>query len=113
MGFYFTVHTLLGLILGSASWLTIQGKSDFVSVPLWVHTRGYQFQLMAGAASLLAIVTTFINYSFLWTIATAAEIFFGMFLSSLLNMSLRAFVVITSVLSTPIIMGALWKFWYL
>lgn len=114
MGFYFAVHTLLGLILGSASLLAIQAQNDDEgSVPFWVHTRGHQFQLIAGASCLLAVVTTFINYSFLWAIATVVEIFFGMFLSSLLNMSQRAFFVITSILSIPVIMGALWKFWYL
>lgn len=113
MLFYFTVHVLLGLILGSAGWLTIQGKNDVGSVPLWVHTIGPYLQLAAAGACLLAIITTFFNYSFLWALATAGEIFFGMFLSSLLNMSIRALVVITSVISIPTILGALWKFWYI
>jgi hypothetical protein len=113
LSFYFTIHTLLGLILGSASWLVMQGRSNAASVPLWVHTIGPVFQITAAGACLLAIITTFVNYSVLWTLATGAEIFFGMFLSSLINISLRALVVVTSVVTIPTMLGALWKFWYL
>jgi len=113
MGFYFIVHTLLGAILGSASWLAMQGKSAPLSVPLWVHQAGHFFQLGAAAACLLAILTSFINYSLVWAGVTVAEIFLGMTLSSVLAMKFRALLVVSSVLSIPIIMGALWKFWYI
>ncbi len=107
MVFYFTIHTILGLILGSASWLHMQGQRDVFSVPLWVHKVGPYFQIGAAVACLLAIITTLFKYSFLWSLVTAAEIFLGMFLSSLIGMGIRALVVITSCISIPVILGAL------
>jgi hypothetical protein len=112
MGFYFIVHTLLGLLAASANILVQQGRADTCSVPLWVHRHGPLFAAGGFFACIAAIITTLANYGVVWAGITVAELFLGAVIAWTLSMSARAFLVLTSPVSVVFILGALWKFWF-
>lgn len=112
MGFYFVMHTLLGVIAFSANMLVVQGKASSASVPIWVHRHGPLFSLAGLVACLMAVTTTLVNHDFVWAGITIAEIALGAIVAGMLSLELRAFLVITSPISVPFILGALWKLWY-
>ena len=113
MGFYFVVHTLLGIIAVSANLLVMQGRAHVGSVPLWVHRYGPLFAVGGLVACLMAVITTFVNYDLVWAGVTIAEIALGAMVAGMLSMGIRALLVVTSPISIFFILGALWKFWYL
>lgn len=112
MAFYFIVHTLLGLIWGSSNILIIQGKNSVGSVPPWVHRVGPLFALLAMVACAAAVLTTLMKFDLIWAGITIAEVFFGLFLAWFIPYVARALLTLTSVITIPGILGALWGFWY-
>jgi hypothetical protein len=68
---------------------------------------------MCNFACYAAIITTFINYTFAWSLATAGEIALGALISGFLTMPIRAISALVALVGVPAILGALWGFWYL
>lgn len=113
MGFYFAIYTFLGVMLFSSAMLVTQSRNDGLSVPLWVHHIGLHLALFLMASSLAVILTTFINYGFVWALITIAELGLGALIAAFLPMGLKAMIVISSPITVVAILGAIWKFWYI
>lgn len=114
MGFYFVVHTLLGLIAASAGHILLQAKNSPVfSTPTWFHHPIVGFLSVFGIAACgAAVITTFVNHGVTWAAITIAEVAFGAMVAAALPRGGLVLAVITSPISIPFIMGVLWKFWY-
>jgi len=113
MGFYFTVHLILGLCAGSISW-TMRPARFTSQTPLWVYGAWGQLSLaVASIAVLGAIITTAINFPIIWALATTGEILLGAFLTGLMPVWLRFLIAVLSAPISVIILGALWGFWYI
>ena len=113
MGFYFVVHTFLGLLLISSHLLVMQGKENPAQVPKWVWEFGPQLALFSMAACIAAIITTLVKYDLIWAGATVAEMVLGAVIAHALPMGLRAIITITAPISVIVILGDLWGFWYI
>jgi hypothetical protein len=114
MNFYFIVHTLLGIAAMSAAITFAQALQNPASTPTWAWGKtGMQIAGCSLAGVLLAMITTLMNFGFLWTLATVAEIFLGCIIAFFLPTGLRFMFGVASPVVTVVILGALWKFWYL
>lgn len=112
MSFYFTIHVLLGLVGMSSMVIYFQNKQDPLSTPKGVETLNL-FAWLGFFAPIAAIITTLVNYGFLWSLATAAELFIGAFIAMLLPAGIRSFAALVSPVIIVGIMGAIWHFWYI
>ena len=61
----------------------------------------------------LAVLTTFIKFTFLWALLTAGELFLGVLLGAFLPKPIKFFVMLVSPLILSLLFGALWGWWYL
>ena len=114
MGFYFTVHVIIGLCFGSISW-TMKRASAFPSqTPKWAFGAWGQLSLAVASVSALgAVITTAINFPIIWALATTGEIILGAFIAGLIPLGLRFLIAALSAPINVIIVGALWGFWYI
>lgn len=112
MGFYFVIYTFLGIIAAAANILIMEGRANAGSVPLWVHRVGPLFVLLGMGVAVIALITSLVNHGIVWAAVSLAEVALGAMIAWMLPMGLRAFLVITSPISAIVILGALWKFWY-
>lgn len=112
MGFYFKIHVFLGLVGMSSMAFYFQSKQDLLSTPRGVGIHNL-FAWLGFFSSIAAIITTLVNYGFVWAIATVAELFLGALIAMLLPLGIRSFVALASPIVIIGIMGALWGFWYI
>ena len=111
MNFYFTVHLLLGIFAASIANLSGQSSLD---APAWISSPIGKLTLnLSGLGCLAAIITTIVNYSFIWGLATVAEIALGAVISGFLPKPIRAIAALGALIGVPVILGALWGFWYI
>ena len=113
MFFYFVVYTFLGALLTSSNSLLMQGKANPGAVPKWVYQIGPFLILFSAASCVAAIITTLVNHGIVWAGVTVAEMALGAMIGVALPMGFRAFITITSPISVILILGDLWKFWYI
>jgi len=113
MFFYVVIHTFLGVVTISASSLLMEGRANPAYVPRWVHTIGPYFSLFGLASCIAAIITTAFTHGIIWAVVTVAEMALGAIIAVALPMGLRAFITITSPISVILILGSIWKFWYI
>lgn len=115
MGFYITVHIILGILAGASGWVLRLAQTSPFMVPMWVLRSPYA-SLSAGFASLsalAAIITTFVQWGFLWGLATIGELFVGALIAGMLPITLRVLALGAALPLCILIMGALWGFWYI
>lgn len=113
MGFYFIVYTFIGIVAAAPNILIIEGRANAASVPLWVHKTGPLFVLLGMGVGVTSLITSLVNHGIAWAAVSFAEIALGAMIAWMLPMGLRAFLVLTSPISAIVILGALWKFWYI
>lgn len=113
MSFYFIAHVFLGSFAMSAYSLVNLGRINLLAVPKWVHTAGPIFVTLGSLSCIAAIITTLVNHDAVWVIATLAEMALGALIAGFLPMGARALITITSPISVTLILGDLWKFWYI
>ena len=114
MGFYFTVHLIIGLCVGSVSWTMKQASTYQSQVPKWaLGAWGHLSLAVAFLSALGAIITTAIKFPIIWALATTGEIIFGAFIAGLIPLALRFLIAALSAPINILIFGALWGFWYI
>lgn len=113
MGFYFVVYTFLGVVAASANILTMHGRANPTTVPIWVHRVGPHFVLFTMGVCVVALITSIVNHGIVWAAVSLAEVALGFVVAWFVPVGLRLILVLTSPVSMAIILGALWKFWYL
>jgi len=107
MAFYFVVHFLIGLMAGNAAW--VLNRISPLERPYWVGSLfGAFIGIVTLAAIPVALVTTFINFSFMWSLATAGEILLGLFLAGLIPGMLKFLLMLLSPIALIVIFGSLW-----
>ena len=115
MGFYFVVHTLLGLVAASSAQIVTGAKHSVASYPLWVQNSvwasGGAFCSMICA--FLAIPTTFFSWGLTYTFYTIGEIILGLVIAGLMPQPIKILMLIIGPIVSIVIMGALWGFWYI
>ena len=110
MSFYFFVHVLLGVFF-ECSYRTSSGS--ILQSPKWVSQYGGMINSLTSLGCFAAIVTTFINYTIGWAGITFLEIALGIIIAKKLRPEIKIFMTMASVIGVPVILGSLWKFWYL
>lgn len=114
MEFYFIVHLIMGLTLGSTAntqKLAVQLPSQ---VPHWaLGSWGSLSALGSVLAAVAAIVTTGFQYPIVWVLATLGEIVLGVFAVGFLPQAIRFLLALSAIPVNVMILGALWGFWYL
>lgn len=81
--------------------------------PKWVNQYGGMINSLNSIGCFAAVVTTFINYTIGWAGITFLEIALGIIIAKKLKLEIKVFMTLASVIGVPLILGALWKFWYL
>ena len=114
MGFYFVVHTFLGLVAGNAGNLQMRSRQNFGAFPLWVYgpwgTIGASITIFCAFA---AVATTIVQWGFGWALYTIGEIVLGAVIVGFFPMGLRFLIALIGPIISVVIMGALWGFWYI
>lgn len=114
MGFYFTVHTILGLLAGASGWTLSLSKRNAGAVPRWVHGPYASFSGgVAAISAISAVITTFVNWGFVWGLATIGELVLGAVIAGILPLGFRFLALGIALPTSVAIMGALWGFWYI
>ena len=114
MGFYFTVHLIMGVCLGAISWTMKQSAISRSSVPQWAWGGWGQISLSISVLSAIgAIIATLMQYPIIWALATAGEILLGAFVAGLIPLGLRFLIAALSAIINIFILGALWRLWYI
>lgn len=114
MNFYFVCHTLLGLVTMCAALSMFQAANNPATTPQWAWGQtGVNIASFSAFGAVLAIITTLINFGVIWAFATAGELLLGCFIALMLPSTFRFLLGLISPIVTIVIVGALWKFWYL
>ena len=112
MGFYFTVHLILGALAGSSGSIMSKISSHPSQYPKWMWSPWATYgTALSGLCALAAIPTTFVEWGFLWTLATIGELALGAALIVVLPLSIRFLLVGIGPIISVVIIGALWDFW--
>lgn len=112
MTFYFIVHLLMGFLAGNSAYVLQQ--IDPFEKPYWASTSvGAYIGIACMIALPLAVLTTFIKFTFLWALLTAGELFLGVLLGAFLPKPIKFFAMLASPLILIVLFGALWGWWYL
>ena len=111
MGFYFVVHTLLGLVAGNAGNIQMKARDNVGAFPLWVHgswgTVGASIMIFSALA---APVTTIFQWGIGWALVTLGEVILGAFIVGFFPMGLRFLLAAIGPVISVVIMSALWGF---
>ena len=114
MGFYFVVHTLLGLLAGNAGNIQMKARDNVGAFPLWVHgpwgTVGASVMIFSALA---APVTTILQWGIGWALVTLGAVILGAFIVGFFPMGMRLLLAVIGPIISVVIMGALWGFWYI
>ena len=114
MGFYFVVHTLLGLVAGNAGNIQMKARNNVAAFPLWVQgpwgSIGASIMIFAALA---APVTTIFQWGIGWALVTLGEVLLGAFVVGFFPMGLRFLLAAIGPVISVVIIGALWGFWYI
>lgn len=115
MEFYFIVHTILGILVGTTSWVNTAQRARPMDFPNWAINSPWMFMsgVVSTVSALLSIITTAVQYDLLWALATIAEIVLGIIVSAMVPSAAKIMVTAITIPLCVIIMGALWGFWYL
>ena len=114
MGFYFVVHTLLGLIAGNAGNIQMRSRQNIGAYPLWVYGPwGVIGSSLAIFCAFAALATTIVQWGFGWALYTIAEIVLGAVIVGFFPMGFRLIIALIGPIVSVVIMGALWGFWYI
>ena len=115
MTFYFFSYALLGGLAANNSWWVRRGSQFPSSVPIWMLNTKNLIVITAicNVISLLALGTSWVNFGFVWFLASVGEAFLGAFLIGLLPHTLRILLVIISLPVCILLIGAFWGFWYI
>jgi|SaaInlV_120m_DNA_3_1039746.scaffolds.fasta_scaffold23467_1 hypothetical protein len=115
MGFYFVTNTILGALAGNSA-ILVRLRASFPSeVPQWMLTSNFYrvINVVAGWSAGLAILTTFLQWGFMWSLATLGEVLLGVLLVTFVPTTLRIILFILTIPLAVVILGAFWGFWYI
>lgn len=113
MAFYFFAHLLLGLIASNSSVLYAQAYDRPFLFPRWMSGSVWM-PLGSGLSLLIAVLTiptTFVQWGFLWSLATVIELILGLFAIVLIPLNLRILLAAVGPIISVALIGALWGFW--
>ena len=114
MGFYFVVHTLLGLVAGNAGNIQMKARDNVGAFPLWVHgpwgSIGASIMIFCALA---APVTTIFQWGIGWALVTLGEVILGAFVVGFFPVGLRFLLAAIGPVISVVIMATLWGFWYI
>ena len=112
MGFYFAVHLLLGALAGNSGSIISKIGTYPSQYPRWMWSPWATYgTALSGFCALAAIPTTFVEWGFLWTLATIGELALGAALVVIFPLSIRFLLVAVGPIISVVIIGALWGFW--
>lgn len=115
MFFYFTVHVILGLLVGCSVKIMKDSEYSTADYPLWLKNSTWAniSPILCGICAFLAIPTTFFNWGLTYTFYTVFELILGVMITALVPTSIRILMLAIGPVISIIIMGALWGFWYI
>ena len=109
MGFYITVHIILGVLAGASGTLVKRAQVSPASVPAWVSRSPYAglCSSIASLSAIAAVITTFVQFGLVWGLATVGELVVGAVIVGMMPISLRAIAMMLAPPVCVVIMGAL------
>jgi hypothetical protein len=112
VAFYFFVHLILGALAGSSGSIVSKLSESPSQYPKWMWSPWAIYgTTLSGICAIAAIPTTFVEWGFLWTLATIGELVLGAALVVVLPLSIRFLLVAVGPVISVVIIGALWGFW--
>ena len=114
MTFYFIVFVFFGFYADSATKITRAINSLTWHAPPWLNGIYGQLSLMiAGLTVIAGLITTLVQYGFLWMIASFLEMALGALIARFLNIQLNVLILMIGPIVSIIFLGAMWGFWYI
>ena len=113
MAFYFVVFLSFGLIAGSAHKMIKLGENPAL-VPAWSSgTYGTISRFFAMITYILGILTTLVQWGFMWAIVSGLEVGLGAYIALHLKNELNFLMVLIAPFVSILFLGAMWGFWYI